>query len=87
VATTPPCRAAAFALHDHDLFALAAIAVPALLRYGVEDVAAPVGQGRWLAAHIPKVEVWESQTGGHLPEEPEAEITQTLAWLTGQAGA
>jgi hypothetical protein len=39
-----------------------------------------------LAAHIPKVEVWESQTGEHLPEEPEAEIAQTLAWLTGQAG-
>src|ERR1035437_8866316 len=49
------------------LFDLAAIAVPVLLTYGVEDVAAPVGQGRWLAAHIPTVEVWESQTGGHLP--------------------
>jgi hypothetical protein len=24
---------------------------------------------------------------GHLPEEPEAEIAQTLAWLTGQARA
>jgi pimeloyl-ACP methyl ester carboxylesterase len=48
-------------------FDLAAIAVPVLLTYGVKDVAAPVGQGRWLAAHIPTVEVWESQTGGHLP--------------------
>jgi hypothetical protein len=28
------------------LFDLAAIAVPVLLTYGVEDVAAPVGQGR-----------------------------------------
>ena len=42
------------------LFDLAAIAVPVLLTYGVEDVAAPVGQGRWLAAHIPTVEVWET---------------------------
>ena len=68
-------------------FDLAAIAVPVLLTYGVKDVAAPVGQGRWLAVHIPTVEVWESQTGGHLPEEPEAEIAQTLAWLTGQTVA
>ena len=68
-------------------FDLAAITVPVLLTYGVQDVAAPVGQGRWLAAHIPTVQVWESQTGGHLPEEPEVEIAQTLAWLTGQSGA
>jgi|SRR5665811_1882952 hypothetical protein len=35
------------------LFDLAAIAVPVLLTYGVEDVAAPVGQGRWLASAHP----------------------------------
>ena len=68
-------------------FDLRTIAVPVLLTYGVQDVAAPVGQGRWLAAHIPTVEVWESQTGGHLPEDPEVEIAQTMAWLRGQTGA
>lgn len=46
------------------LFAIAAIAVPAVLTYGIEDVAAPVGQGRWLAAHIPTVEAWEGKTAG-----------------------
>jgi pimeloyl-ACP methyl ester carboxylesterase len=47
------------------LFALAAaIAVPAVLTYGLEDVAAPVGQSRWLAAHIPTVKARESKTAG-----------------------
>lgn len=62
-------------------FALSAITVPVLLTYGLQDFSCPPGHGRWLARQIPTALVVEDETGGHLPQDLEAEITRTFAWL------
>lgn len=62
-------------------FDLSAISVPVLLTYGLEDVSCPPGHGRWLAAHLSTALVIEDETGGHLPQDIEAEIATTFAWL------
>ena len=67
-------------------FDLAAIAVPVLLTYGLEDVSCPPGHGRWMAARIRTAVVIEDETGGHLSQDLEADIARTFAWLsTGDA--
>ena len=62
-------------------FDLGSIDVPVLLTYGWEDVSCPPGHGRWLARHLPTALVVEDETGGHLPQDLEAEIATTFAWL------
>lgn len=64
-------------------FNLGLIAVPVLVTHGAQDVSCPVAHGRWLAARIRTSELRISDTGGHLPEHPEHEIAETMAWLRG----
>lgn len=64
-------------------FNLASIDVPVLLTHGAHDLSAPIAHGRWLAARIRSVQTEFSTTGGHLPEDPESEITATMRWLRG----
>jgi pimeloyl-ACP methyl ester carboxylesterase len=62
-------------------FDLGSITVPVLVTHGAQDASAPLAHGEWLAAHIPSAELRISETGGHLPEDPEVEIAETMAWL------
>ncbi|MDO9458182.1 alpha/beta fold hydrolase, partial [Nocardioides sp.] len=62
-------------------FNLARIDVPVLVTHGAQDVSCPPAHGRWLASRIRGAELRISDTGGHLPEHPEAEIAETMAWL------
>lgn len=62
-------------------FDLSRIRVPVLITHGRFDNSAPLAHGLWLAEHIPSSEVDISQTGGHMPEEPEIEIATTMSWL------
>lgn len=62
-------------------FDLDAITVPVLLTYGLQDYSCPPGHGRWLARRIPTAVVIEDETGGHLPQDLEAEIASTFGWL------
>ncbi len=62
-------------------FDVAAITVPVLLTYGLQDFSCPPDHGRWLARAIPTATVIEDETGGHLPHDLEAEITVTCGWL------
>lgn len=62
-------------------FNLALITTEVLVTHGVQDVSCPVAHGRWLASRIPGAELVVSDTGGHLPEHPEDEITRTMLWL------
>ena len=41
----------------------------------------PPNHGRWLARHLPTALVVEDETGGHLPQDLEAEIATTFGWL------
>lgn len=52
-----------------------------LLTYGLQDFSCPPAHGRWLARHLPTSLVIEDETGGHLPQDLEAEIATTFAWL------
>ena len=47
-------------------FDLADIRVPVLLLHGVQDLMAPPGHGRWLAARIPGVQAEISEDQGHI---------------------
>jgi len=47
-------------------FDLADIRVPVLLLHGVQDLMAPPGHGRWLAARIPGVQAEISDDQGHI---------------------
>lgn len=60
---------------------LSAITVPGLLTYGLLDFSCPPGHGRWLARHVPTALVIEDETGGHLPQDLDAEIASTFGWL------
>ena len=62
-------------------FDLSAITVPVLLTYGLQDFSCPPGHGRWLARHLPTALVIEDETGGHLPQDLEAEIARSFRWL------
>lgn len=62
-------------------FDLSTITVPVLLTYGLQDYSCPPNHGRWLARHLPTALVIEDETGGHLPQDLEAEIAATFAWL------
>lgn len=62
-------------------FDLGSITVPVLLTYGLQDFSCPPGHGRWLARHLPTALVVVDETGGHLPQDLEAEIATTFAWL------
>jgi pimeloyl-ACP methyl ester carboxylesterase len=62
-------------------FSLDAITVPVLLTYGLQDFSCPPAHGRWLARHVPTAVVIEDETGGHLPRDIEADITNTFTWL------
>ncbi len=59
------------ALIDAWGFDLDEIAVPVVLRYGLEDVLVPAGHGEWLGRHVPGARVVVDETGGHIvsPEE------------------
>ncbi len=57
------------------------ITVPVLLTYGLQDFSCPPNHGRWLARHLPTALVIEDESGGHLPQDLEAEIAMTFAWL------
>jgi pimeloyl-ACP methyl ester carboxylesterase len=69
------------AFHRPWSFDLSAITVPVLLTYGLQDVSCPPGHGRWLARHLPTALVIEDETGGHLPQDIEAEVATTFHWL------
>lgn len=62
-------------------FDLSVITVPVLLTYGLQDFSCPPDHGRWLARHLPTALVIEDETGGHLPQDLEAEIATTFGWL------
>lgn len=64
-------------------FALSDIQIPVLITHGALDTSAPLAHGTWLAEHIPSAELQISETGGHMPEEPEIEIAATMSWLRG----
>ena len=64
-------------------FKLTDIQIPVLITHGALDTSAPLTHGLWLAQHISSAEADISETGGHMPEEPEIEIVQTLSWLRG----
>lgn len=69
-------------------FDLSAVTVPVLLTYGLQDFSCPPNHGRWLARHLPTAVVIEDETGGHLPQDLEAEIATTFGWLrTGELPA
>ncbi|HLX33543.1 MAG TPA: alpha/beta hydrolase [Gaiellaceae bacterium] len=60
-------------------FDLAGIRVPVLLVHGVQDVFVPVEHARWLAAHIPGVDVRLLDDEGHLSLY--ARIPEVHDWL------
>lgn len=62
-------------------FDLEDITIPVLLTYGLQDFSCPLEHGRWLARHLPTAVVIEDETGGHLPNNIEADIANTLTWL------
>jgi len=62
-------------------FELEEVAVPVLVRYGVNDVLVPAAHGAWLAAHVPGCVVKIDDTAGHMGEDPEQEIAESVAWL------
>ena len=64
-------------------FELTDIQIPVLITHGAFDTSAPLAHGLWLAEHISSAEVNVSETGGHMPEEPEIEIAATMSWLRG----
>ena len=61
-------------------FDLGEIEVPVLLSYGRTDVLVPSGHGDWLAARIPRCDVWVDD-GGHFAQDPAAELRQRYEWL------
>jgi pimeloyl-ACP methyl ester carboxylesterase len=61
-------------------FNLGEIEVPVLLSYGRTDVLVPSGHGDWLAARIPRCDVWVDD-GGHFAQDPAAELRQRYEWL------
>lgn len=52
-------------------------AAPVVVSYGEHDVNVPAGHGRWIAAHVPNVEVRVSTDAGHLMT-PEAGLALLL---------
>lgn len=52
-------------------------AAPVVVSYGEHDVNVPAGHGRWIAAHVPNVEVRVSADAGHLMA-PEAGLALLL---------
>jgi pimeloyl-ACP methyl ester carboxylesterase len=64
-------------------FELDAIAVPALLWQGVQDLMVPVAHGRWLAERIPGVEAHISEPDGHLSIAV-GRLAEIYDWLRGR---
>lgn len=64
-------------------FPLSDIAIPVKVTHGALDYSAPLRHGQWLAGRIPGAVLEISRTGGHMPEEPELEIADTMRWLIG----
>ncbi len=64
----------------------AALRVPLLLLYGLQDHSVPVAHSRWLVEHVPSTRVVVDEAGGHLPTDPEAEVALVMAFLRGRQG-
>jgi pimeloyl-ACP methyl ester carboxylesterase len=62
-------------------FDVSEITIPVLVRYGATDVLVPPAHGEWLAAHVPDAVVKVEDAAGHLGNDPEVEIGETVAWL------
>lgn len=52
-------------------------AAPVVISYGLHDVNVPAAHGRWLAEHVPNVEVRVNEQSGHLVA-PAASLSQLL---------
>lgn len=61
-------------------FDLAALTVPTMVWYGVDDTLVPEGHGRWLAANVPGAHV-VVMAGGHM--ELVNRLEELLTWLSG----
>jgi pimeloyl-ACP methyl ester carboxylesterase len=61
-------------------FEPAEVRVPVVLLHGVQDLMAPPGHGRWLAARIPGVEARINDADGHLTVAV-SHIPEVHAWL------
>jgi pimeloyl-ACP methyl ester carboxylesterase len=62
-------------------FDVAEISVPVLVRYGSTDVLVPPAHGEWIAENVPGCHVKVDDVAGHLGEDPEREIGETVLWL------
>jgi pimeloyl-ACP methyl ester carboxylesterase len=62
-------------------FAVSAISVPVLVRYGLTDVLVPPAHGEWLAANVPGCIVEVEASAGHLGDNPEEQIASDVHWL------
>jgi class 3 adenylate cyclase len=64
------------------------IHVPALVIHATEDQVCSVGQGRWLAEHLPGAKYVEMPGGDHLPWfRPESTLAEIREFLTGSREA
>jgi len=62
-------------------FAVGAVSVPVLIRYGLTDVLVPPQHGEWLAANVPGCIVEVEASAGHLGDDPEEQIASDARWL------
>jgi pimeloyl-ACP methyl ester carboxylesterase len=62
-------------------FDLSMVRAPVLLTYGTEDSSCPAAHGRFLAAALPNVQVFEVYGSGHFARDPEREVLSTQRWL------
>ncbi len=62
----------------------AAVGPPVLLLHGRNDRVVPIAHSEWLAARIPRVELWLVPGAGHVSVLGSAEAA--LDWLVVQAG-
>lgn len=66
---------------------LASITAPVLIVHGDDDRVVPVGHGRWLADHLPSVELRELAGEGHISAIAAAEgAAAALSWLAQRSG-
>jgi len=63
-------------------FELGEIAVPVVVRYGVQDVLVPAAHGAWLAERLPGAEVRVDTGAGHLAT-PEVGLAELVALVEG----
>jgi pimeloyl-ACP methyl ester carboxylesterase len=62
-------------------FDVTEIDVPVLVRFGSTDVLVPPAHGEWLAANVPGCHVKVDEVAGHMGQDPEREIAETMRWL------